>query len=62
MAKEICTDCGNIFDAGPYSFLCKSCRRIRLSETAKARNLNKLGNDAYSKQQAQLKAKRSKCK
>ena len=52
MAKEICQDCENVFEAGPYTFLCPECRKRRLSESAKRRNLNKLGNDAYSLQQA----------
>jgi predicted RNA-binding Zn-ribbon protein involved in translation (DUF1610 family) len=55
MAKEICEDCGKIFEAGPYSYFCPDCRRQRLSEAAKRRKLNKLGNDAYSEQQAKRK-------
>lgn len=51
MAKELCEDCGKVYDAGPRSFLCPQCRRKRLSAAAKARNLNKIGNAAYSKQQ-----------
>lgn len=55
-AKEICDDCGKVFEAGPKAFLCKECRSKRLSEAAKKRGLNKLGNEAYSKQQAERKA------
>ena len=55
MAIEICEDCGKTFDGGPKAFLCRSCRRKRLSECAKKRNLNKLGNDAYSNQCAEIK-------
>lgn len=57
MAKEICADCESIFEAGPYSFLCPKCRKQRLSDAAKRRKLNKIGNDAYSRQQAERKAK-----
>ncbi|MGM9626963.1 MAG: hypothetical protein ACI3V4_02565 [Faecousia sp.] len=55
MAKEICEDCEKVFEAGAYSFLCPDCRRKRLSEIAKRRNLSKIGSDAYSKQQAMRK-------
>ena len=49
-AKTICEDCGKIFDGGPYAYFCPECRKKRLSKAAKDRNLNKLGNDAYSEQ------------
>lgn len=49
---EICEDCGKTFLAGPEAFLCPRCRRKRLSEAAKKRNLNKLGNDARWEQRA----------
>ena len=52
MAKEICQDCENVFEAGPYTFFCPECRKKRMSESAKRRNLNKIGNDAYSLKQA----------
>ena len=58
MAIEICEDCGKTFEGGPNAFLCRSCRHKRLSEYAKRRNLNKLGNDAYSKQRAEAKSRR----
>lgn len=57
MAKEICEDCGKVFDAGPHAHLCMACRKRRLSENAKMRNLGKIGRDAYSKQQAAKKAR-----
>ena len=47
---EICEDCGKTFMAGPDAFFCPACRRKRISVAAKKRNLNKLGNDAYSEQ------------
>lgn len=28
-AKEICEDCGKIFMAGKYQFLCPDCRKKR---------------------------------
>ena len=44
-----CTRCNRIFEADGYKArFCPTCRKIRLSEIAKERNLNKLGNDAYS--------------
>lgn len=46
----ICEDCEKVFWGGPYAFFCPKCRKKRLSAAAKRRNLNKLGNDAYSKQ------------
>ena len=49
-AKTICEDCGKVFDGGPYAYFCPECRKKRLSKAAKDRNLNKLGNDAYSEQ------------
>lgn len=58
MAKEICEDCEKVFDGGPRAHICPACRRRRLSESAKRRNLSKIGRDAYSKQQAERKARR----
>ena len=58
MAKEICQDCGKVFEGGAKAFLCHDCRRRRLSKAAKKRSLNKIGNEAYSKQQAAIKAER----
>ncbi len=52
----VCNDCYAVFLGGPNAFLCPECRRKRLSEIAKKINLNKLGNEAYSKQQAKRKA------
>lgn len=49
MAKELCEDCGKVFEGGPYSYFCPSCRKRRLSEAAKRRNLHKLGKEAYAK-------------
>ena len=42
-AKEVCEDCGKVFMAGSYAFLCPECRKRRLSEYAKRRKLNELG-------------------
>lgn len=50
MNKEICQDCGMVFEPkSNRAFICPKCHRKRLSRYAKERNLNKLGNDAYSK-------------
>lgn len=57
MSLEICADCGRVFEAGKYQFLCRECLRKRLSEQAKKRNLNKIGNEAYSKLCAERRAK-----
>lgn len=53
-APIICEDCGKVFK-GKYAYYCPECRRKRLSNVAKRRNLNKIGNEAYSKQQAEIK-------
>lgn len=61
MAKEICQDCERVFEAkSNRARICPKCHRKRLRQYAKARNLNKLGNDAYSKQQAENRARREK--
>lgn len=52
LAATICEDCEKVFYGGPYSYFCPKCRKKRLSAAAKARKLNKLGNDAYSEQRA----------
>ena len=49
MTKEICQDCGEVYEAGPHSFLCPQCRKRHISESAKKRNLSKLGRDARTK-------------
>lgn len=57
--KEICEDCEGIYIGGPYSHFCPDCRRKRLSNAAKKRGLNKIGNDAYSEQRALAKMERT---
>lgn len=48
MAKEICEDCGNVFEPkSNRGFICPDCHRKRLSQYAKERKLNKIGNIAY---------------
>ena len=49
MVKVICEDCNNVFEGGSKAFYCPDCRKRRRSEAAKKRNLNKIGNEAYSK-------------
>jgi hypothetical protein len=50
MAKEICEDCGRVFEAGPYSFFCPECRKRRISkassERAKRIGLSRMGVEA----------------
>ena len=61
MAKEICQDCECVFEPkSNKGMICPKCHRKRLSQYAKDRNLNKLGNDAYSKQQAERRAEDGK--
>lgn len=61
MAKEICQDCERVFDPkSKKGMICPECHKKRLSRYAKERNLNKLGNDAYSKQQALRRAEDGK--
>lgn len=56
MAKEICQDCECIFEPkSSKAMICPACHRKILSAAAKARNLNKMGTTAYSKQQAERK-------
>lgn len=37
MAKEICEDCGKLFEAGKQAFFCPACRKKRQSEAARKR-------------------------
>ena len=48
----VCERCEKVF-MGKYAFICPECIKRASRESAKRRNLNKLGNDAYSKQQAE---------
>lgn len=53
MEKELCQECGCIFEPkSNKATICPKCHKARLSRYAKERNLPKLGRDAYSKQQA----------
>lgn len=55
-APVFCEDCGKVFMGGPNAFFCPKCRKMRVSKAAREnaikRNLNKIGNDAYSEQRA----------
>lgn len=35
MVKEICQDCGKVFEGGAHAFLCKKCRKKRISNAMK---------------------------
>lgn len=54
LVPTICENCEKFFYGGPYSHFCPKCRKKRLSDAAKRRNLNKLGTDAYSEQRSTL--------
>ena len=58
MPKGICEDCESVFEYKVNAFLCPDCRKKKLSRDAKERNLNKLGNAAYSKKCAMRRAER----
>lgn len=60
MAKEICEDCGKAFEAGANQYLCNECRKTRLSNYAKARDLSKIGRNAYRAQLDKLYDSRNK--
>ena len=51
----VCARCGKVF-MGKNAYICYECRKKVSSENAKKINLNKLGNAAYSKQQAKKNA------
>lgn len=56
MVSKICEDCGHEFEASRKDVsICHECHKKRLSKWAKIRNLNKIGNDAYSKKVAERK-------
>ena len=51
MSIEICTNCERAFYTAGNARFCPICRKERLSELAKERGLNRLGNLAYSQKQ-----------
>jgi predicted RNA-binding Zn-ribbon protein involved in translation (DUF1610 family) len=54
LAKEMCQECGKTFLGGKNAFICPDCRKIRLSEAAKKRQLSKLGNEARRKDRKEM--------
>ena len=54
-APIICEKCEKVF-YGKKAFICPDCLRVIASERAKRIGLNKMGNEAYSKKQAERKA------
>ncbi len=46
--RGLCVNCGAVYRETPYSFLCPKCRKAYQSESAKKRNLSKIGNAARS--------------
>ena len=57
-APVICEQCGKVFQA-KYAFFCPECILKMKSERAKRIGLNRIGNEAYSKQQSEIKAERN---
>ena len=57
--STICEGCGKVFKA-KYAHYCPACFSKINSERAKKIGLNKLGNAAYSKQQAEKKGSEGK--
>ena len=49
LAPTICEDCETVFYGGVNAYLCPRCRKKRISEAAKARNLSALGREAQRK-------------
>lgn len=49
--RKNCEGCGKVFECSERGHFCRKCVQRIQSETAKRRNLNKIGNDAYSAQQ-----------
>lgn len=47
--KVICETCGKMFTGGRHAFYCPDCRKRMLSESAKKRNLNRIGIEARRK-------------
>lgn len=60
-APIICDRCEKVF-MGKYAFICPECRKKAASDSAKKRNLNKIGNAAYSKQQVERSGDRNEPK
>lgn len=57
-SKKICIDCGRVYLGGENSHYCPQCFKKVLSKHAKELNLNKLGNEAYSKLCAERRARK----
>lgn len=49
MSKGWCTECGAVYNETPTSFLCPECRKKKVSQSAKKRNLSKLGHKSRKK-------------
>lgn len=45
-AKGLCEKCGKVYDQGPHSFFCPTCRKQMQSERAKKINLSGIGQRA----------------
>ena len=60
--KTVCEDCSRPFDAKTnLAHYCSRCLQKRWSSYAKGRNLNRLGNEAYSRQRALIRKEKRKC-
>lgn len=54
-AKEMCEDCGKVFMATKNEFFCPACRKRRLSDAAKKRNLSEIGHKSRKKNKEETK-------
>ena len=48
-ALVICERCEKVFMGGAHAFICPACRKKAVSESAKKRNLNRIGIEARRK-------------
>jgi Zn finger protein HypA/HybF involved in hydrogenase expression len=48
-APVICERCEKVFMGGANAFICPACRKKAVSESAKKRNLNRIGIEARRK-------------
>lgn len=57
MGKEICEDCGAVFEGTVHTHYCPGCRTERLRRSARERGLHRLGRAAYIKRREERDAR-----